>query len=82
MIKQLKNFFKKMHPQRTQSNKIPKFMLDNYFVTKQVFGNTFWKIQRIQIQICPQNSIEPKYGGFYLNIKAGVHGLVLLVQLS
>ena len=29
-----------------------------------------------------QNSIEPKYGAFYLNNKVKVHGLVLLVQLS
>ena len=60
----------------------PKSMLSNYFCTKQVLKGTFWKIRRIQIQIYPQIPIEPKYGAFYLNNKARVHGLVLLVQLS
>ena len=37
-----------MHPQSTQSNDAPKFMLYKCFCTKQVLENTFWKIRRIQ----------------------------------
>ena len=43
---------------------------------------TFWGIWRIQIQIYPQTSIEPKDGAFYMTNKVSAHGLVLLVQLD
>ena len=57
-------------------------MLSNYFVKKQVFGCTSEEIWRIQIQIYPRTSIEPRYGAFYLTNKVSAHGLGLLVQLS
>ena len=57
-------------------------MLSNYFDKKQVLRGTFEEIWRIQIQIYPQTSIEPKYGAFYLTNKVSAHGLGLLVQLS
>ena len=50
--------------------------------TTQVLGGTFGEIWRIQIQIYPQASIEPRYGAFYLTNKVSVHELGLLVQLS
>jgi hypothetical protein len=57
-------------------------MLSNFFGKIQVLRDNVEKIWRIQIQIYPQTSIEPKYGEFYLKNKASAHGLVLLVQLS
>ena len=48
---------------------------------KKVLRGTFWKIRRLQIQICPQTSIEPKYGAFYMKDEVSAHGLVLLVQM-
>ena len=56
--------------------------------TKKLLGcktylrGNFWEIQGIQIQIYPQNSIEPKYGAFYLKNKVSVPLQSLLVQLS
>ena len=47
---------------------------------KKVLKGTFWKIRRIQIEIYPETSMEPKYEAFYLDNKVRVHGLVLLVQ--
>ncbi len=55
----------------------PISMLSNYFGKKQVLRGTFGEIWRIQIQMYPQNSFEPKYGAFYLKKKISVHGLVL-----
>ena len=52
------------------------------FTEIQVLGDNFGEIWRIQIQMYPQTSIEPKYGEFYLKNEVSVHGLVLLVQLS
>ena len=49
---------------------------------QKVLGSVFQKIQRIQIQIYSQTSIERNYGEFYLKNKVSAHGLVLLVQLS
>ena len=49
---------------------------------KKVPRGTFGEIWRIQIQMYPQTSIEPKYGAFNLKNKVSAHGLVLLVQLS
>ena len=60
----------------------PRSMLSNYFGKLQVLRDNFGEIWRIQIQIYPQTSIEPKYGEFYLNNKVSAHGLALLVQLS
>ena len=58
-------------------------MLSNYFGKKQqVLRGTFGEIWRIQTQMYPQTSIEPKYGGFNLTNEDSVHGLELLVQLS
>ena len=60
----------------------PRSMLSNYFGKKQVLRGTFGEIWRIQIQIYPQTSIEPRYGAFYLTNEVSAHGLGLLVQLS
>ena len=60
----------------------PRSMLSNYFDRIQVLRDNFGDTWRIQIQMYPQNSIEPKYGEFYLKNKVSAHGLVLLVQLS
>ena len=60
----------------------PRSILSNYFGKKQVLRGTFGEIWRIQIQIYPQTSIEPRYGAFYLTNEVSVHGLGLLVQLS
>ena len=49
---------------------------------KQVLRGTFGEIWRIQIQIYPQTSIEPRYGAFSLTNKVSAHRLGLLVQLS
>ena len=57
-------------------------MLSNYFGKEQVLKGTFGEIWRIQIQIYPQTSIEPRYGVFYLTNEVSEHGLGLLVQLS
>jgi hypothetical protein len=57
-------------------------MLSNYFGKKQVLRGNFGEIWRIQIQIYPQISIEPRYGAFSLTNKVNAHGLGLLVQLS
>ena len=57
------------------------FWTKKYYDVKILRG-TFWEIRRIQIQIYPQTSIEPKYGAFYLKDEVSAHGLVLLVQLS
>ena len=57
-------------------------MLSNYFGTIQVLRDSFGEIWRIQIQLYPQASIEPKYGEFYLKSEVSADGLVLLVQLS
>ena len=68
--------------QTTYCCEAPKSMLSNYFGKKQVLRGTFWEIWRIQIQIYPQTSIEPRYGAFYLTNEVSAHGLGLLVQLS
>ena len=61
----------------------PRSMLSNYFGNKkQVLRDHFGEIWRIQIQMYPQTSIEPKYGEFYFKNEVSAHGLVLLVQLS
>ena len=60
----------------------PISMLSNYFDKIQVLRNNFGDIWHIQIQMYAQNSIEPKYGEFYLKNEVSAHGLVLLVQLS
>ena len=57
-------------------------MLSNYFGKKQVLRDAFGEIWRIQNQIYPQTSIEPRYGAFSLTNKVSAHGLELLVQLS
>ena len=60
----------------------PRSMLSNYFGKKQVLRGTFGEIWRIQIQIYPQNYVEPKYGAFNLKNEVSAHGLGLVVQLS
>ena len=60
----------------------PISMLSNYFGKIQLLRDNFGESWRIQIQMYPQTSIEPKYGEFYLKNKVNAHGLVLLVQLS
>ena len=57
-------------------------MLSNYIGKIQVLRDNFGEIWRIQIQMYPQTSIEPKYGELYLKNEVSAHGLVLLVQLS
>ena len=71
-----------MNPQITHCCEAPRSMLSNYFGKKQVLRGTFGEIWRIQIQIYPQTSIEPRYGAFYLTNEVSAHGLGLLVQLS
>ena len=60
----------------------PRSMLSNYFGKKKVLRGTFGEIWRIQIQMYPQTSFEPKYGAFNLKNKVSAHGLGLIVQLS
>ena len=60
----------------------PRSMLSNYFGKKPVLRGTFGEIRRIQIQIYPQNYVEPKYGEFNLKNKVSAHGLGLVVKLS
>ena len=60
----------------------PMSMLSNYFGKKQILIGTFGAIWRIQTQIYPLNSFEPKYGAFYLKNKLSACGLVLQFQLS
>ena len=60
----------------------PRSILSNYFGKKQVLRGTFREIWRIQIQIYPQTSLEPKYGAFNLKNEVSAHGLGLVVQLS
>ena len=57
-------------------------MHSNYFGKKQVLIGIFGEIWRIQTQIYPQTSFEPKYGAFYLKNKVSALELVLLFQLS
>ena len=45
-------------------------MLYNYFGKNQVLRSTFGEIWRIQIQMYPQSSFEPKYGAFNLKKKS------------
>ena len=71
-----------MNAKITHCCEAPRSMLSNYFGKKQVLRGTFGEIWRIQIQIYPQTSIEPKYGAFYLTHEVSAHGLGLLVQLS
>ena len=71
-----------LHPKMTHCCEAPRSMLSNYSGQIQVLRDNFGEIWRIQIQIYPQTSIEPKYGEFYLKNKVSAHGLVLLVQLS
>ena len=83
MIEQLKIILlKTLTPQITHCCEAPRSMLSNYFGKKQVLRGTFGEICRIQIQIYHPNSIEPRYGAFYLTNKVSAHGLGLLVQLS
>ena len=83
MIEQLKIiFFENFESAITHCCKAPRSMLSIYFGKKQVLRGTFGEIWRIQIQIYPQTSIEPRYGGFYLTNEVSAHGLGLLVQLS
>ena len=62
----------------------PRTMLSNYFGEKYVLRlrGTVGDIWRIQIQMYPQTSIEPKYGAFNLKNKVSAHGLGLIIQLS
>ena len=57
-------------------------LLSNYFGKKQVVRGTFGASWRIQNQVYPQTSFEPKYGAFYLKNKISAHGLVLLFRMS
>ena len=83
MIEQLRIILlKTLHPKMLHCCEAPRSMLSNYFGKKQVLRGTFGEIWRIQIQIYPQTSIEPRYGAFYLTNEVSVHGLGLLVQLS
>ena len=66
----------------THCREATRSMLSNYSGKIQVLRGNFGEIWRIQIQIYPQTSIEPKYGEFYLKNKVSAHELVLLVQLS
>ena len=65
----------------TNCREAPRFMLSNYFGQKQVHTSTFGEIWRIQIQMYPPTSLEPKYGAFNLMNEVSAHGIVLLVQL-
>ena len=51
-------------------------------VKKQLLRDTLGDIWRIQIQMYPQTSYEPKYGAFTMKNKVSAHGLGLVVQLS
>ena len=51
-------------------------------VKKKVPRGSFGEIWRLQIQMYPQTSFEPKYGAFNLKNKVSAHGLGLVVQLS
>ena len=51
-------------------------MLSNYFGKIQVLRDKLGEVWRIQIQVYPQTSIEPKYGDFNLKNKVSAHGLV------
>ena len=62
--------FKKLHPNMTHCCEALKSMLSIYL--KKNLQITFWETWRIQIQINPKNSIEPKYGEFYLKKKVRV----------
>ena len=75
-------FNKTLHPKMTHCCEAPIAMPSNYFGKKQVLRGTFWAIWRIQTEIYPLNSFEPKYGAFYLKNKLSAHGLVLQFQLS
>ena len=46
----------------THCCEVPISMISNYFGKKQVLRGTFRAIWRIQTQMCPQFSFEPKYG--------------------
>ena len=39
---------------------------------ENILRGIFWEIRRIQIQLYPQTSIEPKYGAFYLKKEVSV----------
>ena len=65
MIKKLK---KTLHPKIIHCCEAPRFILSNYFGKKQILGGVFGEIWRIQIQMYPQTSIEPKKIG-HLNRK-------------
>ena len=56
-------------------------LLSNYFDAKQVLRGNLRKILRIQIQLYPQTSFEPKYESFNLKNKVTAHGLGLVFQL-
>ena len=52
-------------------------------VKKHVLRDAFGEIRHIQIQMYPQNSVEPKYGEFnWKKNKVSAHGLGLVVQLN
>ena len=55
----------------------PRSMMSKYFGKIQVLRDNFGEIWRIQIQMYPQTSIEPKYGAFNLKNKVSAHGLFL-----
>ena len=55
-------------------------MLSYYFGKTEVIRETFGEIWRIQIQMYPQTSIEPRYGAYNLKNKVSANGLGLLVQ--
>ena len=83
MIEKLKVIlFENFESAKTHCCEAPRSMLSNYFGKKQVLRGTFGEIWRIQIQIYPQTSVEPRYGVFYLTNEVSAHGLGLLVQLS
>ena len=57
-------------------------MLSNYFGKTQVLRGIFGERWRLQIQMYPQTSLEPKYGAFNLINEVSANGLGLVVQLS
>ena len=68
-------------PKMTHCSEALKPMLSNYFCTIQILRGPYLEIWRTQIQIYTQNSIQPKYGAFYLKYKVSVLLQSLLVQL-
>ena len=64
-------FYKILYPKILHCCEAPRSMISNYFDKKQVLKGTFGEIWRIQIQMYPQTSFNPKYGAFNLKTRRG-----------